>query len=70
MSDYLEQLDAVLTSGNRKLLSGVGSVSNRQALEKAKEEYRKYQASTLSPVEKAYLESIKGVEKETKKKLR
>lgn len=67
MSDYVEQLDAVLTSGNRKLLSGAGPVSHKQAMEKAREEYRKYQAFTLSPVEEAYLESIKGVEKAAKK---
>ncbi len=51
MSDYVEQLDAVLTSGNRKLLTGAGSVSHSQTMKKAKEEYRKYQEATLSPVE-------------------
>ena len=59
MDDYVKQLDSVLSSGNRKLLTGAGSVSHKQALEKAKSEYRKYQEITLTPVEKAYLESIK-----------
>ena len=45
-----------------------GSVSHKQALEKAKSEYRKYQEITLTPVEKAYLESIKEVSKELKRK--
>lgn len=53
------QNDSVLSSGNRKFLTGAGSVSHKQALEKAKSEYRKYQEITLTPVEKAYLESIK-----------
>ena len=67
MDDYVKQLDSVLSSGNRKLLTGAGSVSHKQALEKAKTEYRKYQEITLTPVEKAYLESIKEVSKEVKR---
>lgn len=68
MDDYVKQLDNVLSSGNRKLLTGAGSVSHKQALEKAKSEYRKYQEITLTPVEKAYLESIKEVSKEVKRR--
>ena len=68
MDDYVKQLDSVLSSGNRKLLTGAGSVSHKQALEKAKAEYRKYQEITLTPVEKAYLESIKEVSKEVKRR--
>ena len=67
MSDYVEQLDSVLSSGNRKLLAGSGSVTHDQAMKKAKDEYRKYQEITLSPVEEEYLKSIRGVEKEVKK---
>ena len=70
MTDYVEQLDSILSSGNRKLLVGPGKVSHDQAIKKAKEEYRKYQEITLSPVEKDYLESIKEVEKEVKKRSR
>ena len=66
MHDYVKQLDMVLSSGNRKLLEGAGTVSHKQALEKAKVEYRKYQEITLSPVEQAYLESFKEVAKELK----
>lgn len=68
MDDYVKQLDSVLSSGNRKLLTGAGSVSHKQALEKAKSEYRKYQEITLTPVEKAYLESIKEIFKEVKRR--
>ena len=68
MDDYVKQLDSVLSSGNRKLLTGSGSVSHKQALEKAKSEYREYQEITLTPVEKAYLESIKEVSKEVKRR--
>ncbi len=70
MSDYVAQLDSVLSSGNRKLLEGAGKISHEQAIKKATEEYRKYQVLTLSPVEKAYLESLKTVENDVKKKTR
>ncbi|MCR5495366.1 MAG: virulence RhuM family protein [Treponema sp.] len=70
MSDYVEQLDSVLTSGKRKLLEGAGKISHEKAMEKAEAEYRKYQVITLSPVEEAYLESIKAVEKEAKKQVK
>ena len=70
MSDYVEQLDSILVSGSRKLLTGAGTVSHDQAMRKAKQEYRKYQETTLSPVEEEYLKSIKGIEKEVKKRKR
>lgn len=67
MDDYVKQLDMVLSSGGRRLLVGAGSVSHKKAIDKAKSEYRKYQEITLSPVEKAYLDSIKEASKEVKK---
>ncbi|QAT43901.1 virulence RhuM family protein [Aminipila luticellarii] len=70
MNDYVEQLDSILSSGNRQLLVGAGKVSHKQALAKATEEYRKYQKITVAPVEEAYLDSIKLLEKEAKKKTR
>ena len=69
MSDYVEQLDAVLASGNRRLLTGAGKVSHAQAIKKAKEEYHKYQENTLSPVEEAYLKNVKETAKEVKKNM-
>ena len=70
MSDYIQQLDAVLTSGNRPLLVGAGSISHTQAMEKATIEYRKYQNNTLSAVERAYLETIKATSKTVKQQRR
>lgn len=67
MSDYVEQLDSVLSSGNRKLLEGSGKVSHDEAMKKAKAEYKKYQAITISPVEQAYMETIKEAGKSAKK---
>ena len=67
MKDYVDQLDSVLSSGGRKLLTDAGTVSHEQAIEKAAAEYRKYQEQTLSPVEEAYLETINAAEKAAKK---
>lgn len=68
MSDYAELLDSLLASGSRKVLTDAGKISHKQAVDKALEEYRKYQVKTLSPVEKAYLETIKSIEKKAKNK--
>ncbi len=70
MSDYVAQLDSVLSSGSRKILTGAGSVSHNKALEKAKSEYRKYQENTLAPVEESYLKSIKETDKKVKPKVK
>ena len=70
MKDYIQQLDAILSSGGRQLLSDAGSVSHAAAIEKAHEEYRKYQQKTLTPVEEAYLQSLKAAEKEVKSETR
>jgi hypothetical protein len=68
MSDYIHQLDSILSSSGQKLLDNAGSVSHQQAVDKATEEYRKWQENTLSPVEEAYLETIKALAAETKGK--
>ena len=63
MDDYIHQLDTILASTGENVLQSAGSVSHEQAVEKALSEYRKYQVKTLSPVEQAYLETIKNTEK-------
>ena len=70
MNDYVEQLDSVLSSGNRKLLSGSGKVSHDQAVKKAKSEYRKYREKTIAPMEQAYIETIKDANKNAKQGVR
>ena len=51
-----------------KVLEGSSNVSYAKAIEKAKAEYKKYQAKTLSPVEKAYLQIIKAWKNKQKTK--
>lgn len=68
MSDYVEHLDRVLSSTGEQLLVGAGKVSHKQAMEKANQEYQRFLVQNLSPVEEAYLQTIKEVEKTAKKK--
>lgn len=68
MSDYVEHLDNILSSTGEQLLIGAGKVSHKQAMEKANREYQRFLVQNLSPVEEAYLQTIKEVEKTAKKK--
>ena len=69
MQDYLEQLDRLVASMDRAVLQDAGKVSKIEAEVKAHAEYSKYQTKTLSPVEEAYLESIKTLQKQAQKKV-
>ena len=62
MKDWAEHLDRILTMSGEQLLIGAGCISHTQAVNKATEEYKKYQAKTLSEVEKDYLNTIKSIE--------
>lgn len=63
MSDYVEQLDRTIHSVGEDVLEGAGKISHKKAMEKAEGEYRKYQVKTLSSVEKAYIETLKELNK-------
>lgn len=66
MADYVEQLDNILSSTGEALLEGPGTVSHREAMEKAEREYRLFQVRELSPVEQAYLATIKSLNSKVK----
>ena len=68
MEDYVKQLDSILSSTGEALLNGPGSVSHQQAMDKAREEYRTFQIRELSPVERAYLDTIKAINAKAKNK--
>ena len=68
MEDYVKQLDSILSSTGESLLNGPGSVSHQQAMDKAREEYRKFQVRVFSPVECAYLDAIKAINAKANKK--
>ena len=68
MQDYVNELDNILKSANRKLLDNAGSISNSKAKAKAKAtmEYKSYRARSLEAVEKDYLKTISVLEKQAK----
>ena len=68
MSDYCYQLDNILAATGEKLLNHAGSISHQQAIDKAKDEFKKYQVKTLTQVEKDYLDTIKVLEKKVNKR--
>jgi hypothetical protein len=70
MSDWIKELDKFTQNYGKGVLTDAGRVTHEQAIKKARNEYRKYQAKTLSPVEEDYLENIKAVEKKIKKKIK
>ena len=61
MKDYINQLDKILSSLDAKLLTNSGTISHKEAIDKAKKEYQKYQIKELSPIEKEYLNSINKI---------
>lgn len=62
MEDWVKHLDNILTVTGEELLVGNGSISHKKAMEKAESEYKKYNAKTLSDVERDYLDAIKELE--------
>ncbi len=68
MKDWILQLDRMIRTFDKKVLKDSGITSHDEAIQKAEKEYRKYQVKTLSPVEKAYLDTIKTVQKKVAKK--
>ena len=66
MSDFVNHLDKILSSTGENLLTDAGHISHQQAMEKAQTEYKKYQVKTISPVEQAYLDTIKSLQKKIK----
>ena len=70
MADHIASLDKLLFDYGEGVLIDAGTVTHEEAMEKAENEYKKYQLKTLSPVEKAYLENIKLLEKTVGKNIK
>lgn len=66
MTDWAVHLDRILSISGEKVLQGAGSVTHEQAIDKAKNEYKKYQSRTLSSVEQAYLDCIEELSTKAK----
>ncbi len=70
MADYIHELDNILNSTKRKLLSDAGKISHKKAIKKATLEYRKYKTKNLSEVEKDYLDMVKDLQKKVEGKVK
>ncbi len=70
MKDWMAELDKFAGMYGKGVLKNAGVVRHDAAMKKADREYRKYQAKTLSPVEEAYLATIKALQKKVEKKVK
>ena len=59
MKDWLTYIDKILLATGENLLNNSGKISHDQMLKKVEVEYKKFKNSTLSQVEKDYLNEIK-----------
>lgn len=67
MADWLGHLDRLLTAMDAPTIEGAGSVSRKQAVERAEGEYDRFRVqldAAPSEVEKAYLESVKRTQRQ------
>ncbi len=70
MKDWVAELDKFTGMYGKGVLKNVGKVSHDDAVAKAEGEYKKYQVKTPSPVEEAYLDTIKTAQKKVAKKVK
>ncbi len=71
MKDWIEQLDTFLKMTRKDILNHAGTISHKQALEKAHTEYQKFKKlrkNEISEVEKHFLEQVNETEKKLKDK--
>ena len=71
MKDWIEQLEAFLKMTRKDILNNAGTISHKQALEKAHTEYQKFKKlreNEISEVEKHFLEQVNETEKKLKDK--
>ena len=68
MQNWVAELDKFTGIYGKGVLKDAGKISHNKAVEKAEKEYSKYEVKTLSPVEEAYLDTIKTVQKQVEKK--
>ncbi|WP_304342648.1 virulence RhuM family protein [Campylobacter ureolyticus] len=68
MKDWLAYIDKILLATGENLLNNSGKISHNQMIKKVEVEYKKFKNSTLSQVEKDYLNEIKNIENLAKQK--
>jgi len=59
MQQWIEKLDSILAVGNRPLLSNAGTISHKQAVEKATQEFEEYRRKEMLQYESDFDRAIK-----------
>lgn len=67
MQDWITELDSFLKMTRKDILKGTGTISHKEALEKAHKEYDKYMVNHLTTAEQDYLEMLNKEVKEINK---
>ncbi len=67
MQDWIISLDRILAGNGRELLYGNGSVSHRQAIDKAEHEFELYRAKEMRELESDFDRMIKALENNSAK---
>lgn len=67
MKDWIQRLDDFLNMTGNDILKNAGSVSRKQMLKKAEQEYEKYKEQTKNDLSKAEKDFIKQIEQTAKK---
>ena len=68
MNDWIKQLDTFLQLTGKEILQHAGTVSHKDAIEKAHLEYEKYKKQIGNQVSKIELDFLKHIEIESKNK--
>jgi hypothetical protein len=63
MKDWNKELDNLLSRMRSGILKNAGTISNETAIEKAENEFYKYQKRSLSLIEQQYLENLVQTQK-------
>ncbi len=62
MAEWIEELDWEIVSSRRALLEGQGTISHKQAIEKAEKEFEAYRAREMRQLESDFDRAIRQLE--------
>ena len=65
MQQWIEKLDNILSASNRPLLNNAGTISHKQAIEKATQEFEEYRRKEMLQYESDFDRAIKELKSQT-----
>lgn len=68
MKDWIDALDNQIVANRRKLLEGKGSISRKQAIEKAEREFEIYRAREMRQLESDFDRAVKMLQQKSREK--